>query len=1238
MKTAILKIQFLFMFSLILSTPGLANELELLIPYNDKHFIPNIAVAIDSSGSAWHQAPVKVGSTQEIFNDDHFMGKKFYKALLVDNDWEFEEIDIDLIESTEEVTGDFDGEDGNNDISLRIFIDSDDNDIKKVEYGVNSWSTIRTFSAFKSGIVSPLDAGQADANNYVSNANQIVNTVRNNLDTVNSSNSATRMDAIGRKQAFIFDSGDYDLAAGAPSHGGKRLVILLGTMILLNNQIIVDFMQDAIRKSSDKGGANIAIIGFGNTSESDTDGFGGIPWLAFKSTVDQGQANSIANAFRNRFREQNFIQFPEDHDWSWSPLDPFDEIPNIAQKAFPQLAKVATPPWLHILFPPLENPSFQWVPSDGSTSCCSPVTTLHLTAYEMFQGGDPANHFTDDYIDETNIYENMEYANVLNTLTTGYPYGLSGPRAGRIDRDAFTNGRRDGPYVPHLSRDDVCGPNHLVTITDFKATGDKFEHTEILDVIQDLTGSRPSNPNFEVNYSMGQSLLDEFTEALYLNDVNPHQPGFQNITTHFVDTDPDHDSHSDAIQYAWEFGGGKQLYTLHNYDPASITVMDDIIDEATDSKPRLPAYKLTIPTDPLNPFQQGNEVIVSFFDGKKGNIRKYRITNGVIVNKNGQPVFHSRGSVDFDNVGQGLWSDDTDLPIYSGGVAGTFDYNGTNRYVMRSENSKVIELDDNGNAPPASLTKNAFFPDGSGTQDELADVKKIIRGVDPEPNEDGDTVPYRFFGDALNASPKVFYYRRGSSPVARIFSANNMGFVHNFDLESGQEKWGLILREFLPRVGDFYRTGDSLDIDNKEYGFDGHIEILHNDLNNDFDLMNGGVIDTVDGVKETATLLVTARRGGKYLIGLDIANENRLDDNKNWLISEQTPGFSGIGDTWSKPVIGYLNAESDPTGKQEPVIFLGGGYDDQYDNPGFTGAARWGNSIYIIKPDGTKHWSAGNGGDEQVLEMQYPIVGNIETIDLDNNGSVDLFYAADLMGQVFRCEIELPTGQGLPGNDQINCALFADLGRSGQRFYASLDAVPIISKRGGITHIALSIGSGNLTTPSEAGIINSFYTVFDQLDSEQPSTLITRNDLMQLTIGSNQEYSLTSDKPGWYVNFNAGEKVWTSSKTFFNNLNFKTFYKANSVPIPERCTPVSAYAGRSYLVNIISGNLVGNPQDISLQSGLPTLGTTKIRYSEQNGKFSSNVSIQNDGGQNNTVTLPEFPSTLRSFYTDDDQE
>ncbi|APJ14002.1 hypothetical protein BOQ57_03390 [Aeromonas hydrophila] len=138
----------------------------------------------------------------------------------------------------------------------------------------------------------------------------------------------------------------------------------------------------------------------------------------------------------------------------------------------------------------------------------------------------------------------------------------------------------------------------------------------------------------------------------------------------------------------------------------------------------------------------------------------------------------------------------------------------------------------------------------------------------------------------------------------------NAGFLHMFK-DSGSsidESWAIIPYEFMANQKALRENVES---STHIYGVDSSPVALIKDAN------RNGVIKSSEG--DFAWLFIGLRGGGKSYYAFNISNPDAPA--LKWSISNQTTGFSQLGQTWSVPEVAFI------PGVTDPVLVFAGGYD-----------------------------------------------------------------------------------------------------------------------------------------------------------------------------------------------------------------------------------------------------------------------------------------------------------------------
>ncbi|WP_426335940.1 pilus assembly protein [Pseudoduganella sp. R-31] len=495
---------------------------------------------------------------------------------------------------------------------------------------------------------------------------------------------------------------------------------------------------------------------------------------------------------------------------------------------------------------------------------------------------------------------------------------------------------------------------------------------------------------------------------------------------------------------------------------------------------------------------------------------------------------------------------------------------------------------------PGGTSLVAFNTTNSGLP---ADVVNFIKGADVT-QERGDNMPTTttrpsIHGDVIHSRPLPLAYDENN---VFVFYGANDGFFRAVDASNGKERWAFVAPEFFSRLsrlkdqtplvnypnvsgpGDVAAVGSP-----KDYFFDGSTGVFQN-----------LPVDANDPKK--IWIYPTMRRGGRMVYGLDVTD---IDSPRlMWTVgcpnltndSGCTPGFDGIGQTWSIPALAFVKGYS----PSKPVIVMGGGYDNCEDaNTGApTCVAGKGGYVYIM--------DAETGSQLASFRTKRSVVGDVSMVDIDNDGMVDYAYAADLGGNIYRIDfIDSPTtkAQLTAGNWRMYRVAYTNQASSPRKFMFG----PALLYNKGFVYLAL--GSGDREHPLSwqypyESTANRFYVALDDL-SLRPTTDEAGLNLDASLTNSTASTSCNSPNVlpngstrGWFMELQKGEQVVTSSLIAGGTVMFST-----NRPIVGNAASCSTALGeaRGYVVNLFNasgaigadGICGGNRSSVFAGGGLP---------------------------------------------------
>jgi type IV pilus assembly protein PilY1 len=713
-----------------------------------------------------------------------------------------------------------------------------------------------------------------------------------------------------------------------------------------------------------------------------------------------------------------------------------------------------------------------------------------------------------------------------------------------------------------------CQENFVVLISDGDPTSDTNANARI-----------EAQPNFSTLVGpacdgTGEgACLDDMTEYLFETDIRDDLDGRQYSSTYTIGFTID----SQILRDAAESGGGQYYFADDTASLSSAliqTVLDILDTSATFTAP-------SVSVNAFNRTQTLNDLFISVFESSgnehwPGNLKKYALKNGVIVDANDNPAVDANSGF-FSHAARSFWSANTDgSDVRRGGAANQLPnpffrnlYTYVDSYPVPAGGS-LLTLKRNEFDTGNNRIRKSTLNIGNLGDPKKVDLIRWARGVDVnDDDQDGDTNdPRNVMGDPLHAKPAtVVYGGTASAPDiddAVVFSGNNDGYLHAIDAKTGSELWGFVPQEQLGILKQLYFNSSTAD---KHYGVDGDMRTLTIDVN------RNGIIEPLDGDK--IYLYFGMRRGGYKYYALDVTS--KTSPILMWV--KDINDLPHLGQTWSSPITAKVNIAGATQNADKNVLVFGGGYDGTQDNTTYSNDL-FGNAIYMLDAvSGELLWWAGNdpAADLTLSAMNNSIPGEIRVLDLDSDGFADRMYAADMGGRIFRFDIF----NGQFADSLATGGVFASLGAADlaaptladtRRLYNAPDTAVIAS--GGQRYLNVSLGSGYRAHPLETGVNDRFYALrdydlFRQMSQLEYDTLvpITDSDPNLVDITVDPAATLPIGARGWKLNLsNPGEKVLAESRTFDNRIFFTTYSPEN---IANVCRP-NPGTNRLYAISAIN--------------------------------------------------------------------
>jgi type IV pilus assembly protein PilY1 len=254
-------------------------------------------------------------------------------------------------------------------------------------------------------------------------------------------------------------------------------------------------------------------------------------------------------------------------------------------------------------------------------------------------------------------------------------------------------------------------------------------------------------------------------------------------------------------------------------------------------------------------------------------------------------------------------------------------------------------------------------------------------------------------------------------------------------------------------------------------------------------------------------------------------------------------GFTNFGQSWSTPVGVYAEAYTGDGVDPAPMIVFGGGFDDCLNTDAAVyscdGTAK-GRGIYVL--------DAFTGELVRYFDTLEPVVTEVAPVDIDRDGFVDLVYAADVAGNVYRIshadltvdltgQSDVPPGAVVPRSEETDdekweIETIASIPGTTGRFFNS-PVAGLFQEQ-----IFVAISSGDRTRPlptnypythNDVGVQNYLFVLADTpytdwLDENADPGSYTRRvvnlagaDMFEVGTDLPDGKSLRLDYEGWYL-------------------------------------------------------------------------------------------------------------------------
>ena len=709
---------------------------------------------------------------------------------------------------------------------------------------------------------------------------------------------------------------------------------------------------------------------------------------------------------------------------------------------------------------------------------------------------------------------------------------------------------------------DVCAKNYNVLLTD----GEPTEDDDGPGLAVGLPGFSDALGGLTACTGSGQGhCLDDIAEYLSVHDVDSVADNDQLVITHTIGFTIDLQLLEDTA-----VNSGGEYFLADDVESLTKTLLD-IIANINDRSLAFSAPAVSV--NSFNRTQNLNDLYITMFGAKgrahwPGNLKKYRIDDGVIVDANDNAAVDPLTGF-FYQTARSFWTVGTDgNDVRLGGAALQLpDPGSRNVFTNNSTGDLTLATNAVSSSNLTSFVDSDFGLTGAAGEPTMTDLIDWARGVDVRDENSTSTTRY-VMGDPLHSQPAaVVYGGSAASPDVVVYTATNDGYLHAFDGDTGEELWSFIPKQLLSNLTRLFFDPASK---YKQYGIDGNLVPVVKDVDKD------GIIESTDG--DFVYLLFGMRRGGNDIFALDVTNKTSPE----LMWKANLPQF---GESWSTPVVARIDISGQTQNTDNAVVIVGGGYDTVHDTTGHPIAASdgVGNGIHILDLEsGAELWRAGLDGpaDFTSSNMTRAFPNMIRVVDLSGNGMVDRMYASDLGGQVWRFDVF----SGNTADTLVTGGVIAKLGAEGtgdtsaaatRRFYNSPDIAVFADKTQQRRFIAVNIGSGYRAHPFDLSASDRFYSlrdpdVFTKLTQDQYNNYSVITDGALTEVSGQSGVVISASDRGWKFTLPANQKVLADSITFDDQIFFVAFSpEANAA---ETC---AAGKGSNFLYRMFVTN--GDP-------------------------------------------------------------
>ncbi|SQD78961.1 pilus assembly protein [Moritella yayanosii] len=639
-----------------------------------------------------------------------------------------------------------------------------------------------------------------------------------------------------------------------------------------------------------------------------------------------------------------------------------------------------------------------------------------------------------------------------------------------------------------------------------------------------------SLPNADVSKAVEMADIDckknympVLSHWLATNDMNPSTPDVtERIITYTVGIGTVDESGNTRIPAANENlldktakGGGGKYYRASDANALKTQLLNAFADIR--ARQNSTASNVGTSIDSSYATQNSDNVYYSMFEANvtsrwMGNLKKFKVTDAGVLSawsepatSTAAPVFKAAlastasgasSTTYFKNSVYSGWSTSNKTnSIKSGGVVEAYSLRSPVSGASATFNPRKIYFNNDDLTEPLVDLNIANLKEAYGLSADEDRELAIKLGIEVDVNDSDDEIrqhvaeninwllgidatgqEYRkdIFGDPMHSSPLVIQFGTSTNPAyPQIFIGTNAGFFHAFEDKGRtvEEKWAFIPINKLKYALSLRASGVLAAGVQREYGVDG----------------SAVDIEYFDSTQAKHLVTFGMRRGGSAYYTLDLGKGTEPPSLK-WSVDSTTPGFTELGQTWSKPVVTKVFQSSNESDNSKPVLIFSGGYDPRKDTcttDDCSGKDTKGRAIYVVDAltgDIVESFTSADSNPSN-HSFKDSIASQVAVLDSDGDGYTDRIYVGDTGGNIYR--IDMPAILNTLGTSvdktKWRVRKLANLGGDGKDDRRFFNAPSIVRARDGLNlYDGILLGSGDITRPnSDKSVQNYFYNIKD---------------------------------------------------------------------------------------------------------------------------------------------------------------